>query len=317
MQVLIILSVLLNLAFLVYFLFYRVRKSVEVPAKASVNKHDVARFYNAQNENFLKVYGSVIQAFRTKDISVLLNRQINSMGLSPGMTLLDAGCGVCGPAIYFAQNAKVKIEAISISGVQVEKAKAAIEQVGLTEQVNVKEGDFHELENYYPKNHFDLVYFLESFGHAHDHFKVLDSAWNVLKPGGSLFLKDLFIKKALFKGMADGIASEIKNINTAYHYNVAELNSILDHCRKKGFILASLNLIDIPLEEFENLTISNDFQNLTGINKIDNLREYVFPVDFFELKLIKPNISTQVGNSRYFLQNMYFMQIENWKENDL
>ena len=96
-----------------------------------------------------------------------------------------------------------------------------------------------------------------------------------------------------------------------------DLNVILDYVRKKGFILSSLKTIDIPLEEFENLTISNDFQELTGINKIENLRDYIFPVDFFELKLIKPIIHVGVGNSRYFLQNIYFMQQENWKETDL
>ena len=131
------------------------------------------------------------------------------------------------------------------------------------------------------------------------------------------YTTEIFIKKAIHKGMDLGIAKEIKNINNAYHYNVPDLNTILDYVRKKGYILSSLKTIDIPLEEFENLTISNDFQDLTGINKIENLREYVFPVDFFELKLIKPNIDIHSGNSRYFLQNMYFMQQKNWKETDL
>ncbi len=117
--------------------------------------------------------------------------------------------------------------------------------------------------------------------------------------------------------MEKEIEKEINNINQAYRYNVADLNTILDFVRRKGFILSSLKTIDIPLEEFENLTISNEFQELTGINKIENLRDYVFPVDFFELKLMKPTIDIFSGNSRYFLQNLYFMQVENWKESDL
>lgn len=32
---------------------------------------DVAKFYDEQTDNFLKVYGNVIQAFRTKDVGVL------------------------------------------------------------------------------------------------------------------------------------------------------------------------------------------------------------------------------------------------------
>lgn len=290
---------------------------IEFEKKELPIKKDVAKFYNEQTDNFLKVYGKVIQAFRTKDVSTLLNYQIDAIGLKPEMKVLDAGCGVCGPAIYFAENVGCNIEAITISSIQVEKAKEYIRQTTVNNIVNVKEGDYHVLENHYLENNFDVIYFLESFGHAYNHMKVIDSAWKVLKPGGIIYIKDLFIKKAIYKGMEIGIEKEIESINNAYHYNVPDLNLILDYVRKKGFILSSLKTIDIPLEDFENLTISNDFQELTGINKIENLRDYIFPVDFFELKLIKPIIHVGVGNSRYFLQNIYFMQQENWKETDL
>lgn len=314
-------SLVLNLVFIIMIASLKYSRSalqatkIEMPEQAK--SHDVAKFYNEQTDNFLKVYGNVIQAFRTKNVNTLLDCQIATIGLKPGMKALDAGCGVCGPAVYFAQQAGCHVEAITISGVQVEKAKAHISQSGAGEKVVVREGDYHTLELYYPENSFDAIYFLESFGHAKSHAQVLDSAWKVLKPGGVIYIKDLFIKKAALKGMAPGIEKEIKNINSAYHYNVPDLNQVLDHVRKKGYILSSLKTIDIPLEEFENLTISNDFQELTGINKIENLREYVFPVDFFELKLIKPTIDLASGNSRYFLQNMYFMQIQNWPEKEL
>ncbi len=316
-------SLVLNLVFIIMIASLKYSRSalsaantnIELPVPAK--SHDVAKFYNEQTDNFLKVYGKVIQAFRTKNVDTLLDYQIGTIGLKPGIKALDAGCGVCGPAVYFAQQAGCHIEAITISGVQVEKAKEHISQHGIGEKVSVREGDYHTLETYYPENSFDAIYFLESFGHAKSHEQVLDSAWKVLKPGGVIYIKDLFIKKAALKGMAPGIEKEIRNINSAYHYNVPDLNHTLDHVRKKGYILSSLKTIDIPLEEFENLTISNDFQELTGINKIENLREYVFPVDFFELRLIKPNIDLASGNSRYFLQNMYFMQIQNWPEKDL
>lgn len=303
---------------------YRLRKKenmrstkVEGEKKSTIVEKNVAKFYNEQTDNFLKVYGDVIQAFRTKNISTLLDYQIKTIGLHSGIKALDAGCGVCGPATYFAKNAKCHIEAITISKKQVALAKQKIAENKLLDVVNIREGDYHQLENYYSQNTFDVVYFLESFGHAHNHQQVLHSAWNVLKPGGSIYIKDLFIKKASISDMETEIVREVENINEAYHYNVPDLNDILDIARKKGYIISSLKTIDIPLDEFENLTISNDFQELTGINKIDNLRSYIFPVDFFELKLIKPIIDLATGNSRYFLQNMYLMQIENWKETDL
>lgn len=315
MQSVIIISVLLNIVLLALIVYRGKKKTVN--NIAPLQKQNVGAFYNEQTENFLKVYGKVIQAFRTKNVNTLLDYQVSAIGLKAGMTVLDAGCGVCGPAVYFAGKTGARIEAITISSKQVQMAKENIEKNFVQSHVNVQEGDYHQLENYYAASYFDAIYFLESFGHAHDHLKVLDSAWKVLKPGGLIYIKDLFIKKALYKSMAAGIKKEINNINTAYHYNVPELNTVLDHARSRGYILSSLKTIDIPLEEFENLTISNQFQELTGINKIENLRDYVFPVDFFELTLIKPNIDISAGNSRYFLQNMYFMQVENWKEKDL
>ena len=318
---LILISVFINVVFI--YLFLKWRKLLLAKPKAQKNisteKHSqkVGDFYNAQTNNFLKVYGDVIQAFRTKDVSVLLDHQIEAMQLSANKKVLDAGCGVCGPAIYFAAKTGVSIEAISISGLQVEKSKQNIQKNQLDELIHVQEGDYHTLTKYYEKNAFDLVYFLESFGHASDHLMVLDSVWDVLKPGGMVYIKDLFVKKSNIPLFEQGIHIEVQKINAAYHYNIPELNNILDYVRQKGFILSSLSTIDIPLENFENLSISNEFQVLTGINKIDNLKEYIFPVDFFELKLIKPSFDISSGTNRYFLQNMYYLQIQKWHESNL
>src|ERR1700741_228174 len=201
---------------LIYILFASKASSLHTNIPKDIKK-DVATFYNEQTDNFLRVYGKVIQAFRTKNVETLLDYQINAIGLKAEMNVLDAGCGVCGPAVHFASKANCHIDAITISHKQVELAKQNIADAKLQSKVEVIEGDYHQLENYYPQNNFDAVYFLESFGHAHDHLKVLDSVWKVLKPGGVIYIKDLFIKKAFYKGMEAGIAKEINNINNAYH----------------------------------------------------------------------------------------------------
>lgn len=285
--------------------------------KADHSAREVGDFYNAQTNNFLKVYGEVIQAFRTTDVTKLLDYQIETIGFEEGQRVLDAGCGVGGPARYFAKNAGVQVEAITISEDQVVKAKKYISDEGLEGKVNVTHGDYHQLEKYYESDSFDVVYFLESFGHATNHEQVLNSAWGMLKPGGKLYIKDLFIKEAAIESLKDDIKREVKNINDAYRYNIADLYEVLKFIRKKGYILSSVKTIDLPLEDFENLTISNDFQELTGINKIENLQEYVFPVDFFEITCIKPWNALEYGNSRYFLQNLFYMQMHNRKQEEL
>lgn len=311
-------SLIINICFVLYLLIrslYKKEKTYAAEGRASAT--DVGKFYDEQTPSFLKVYGEVIQAFRTKNVEILLGYQAEAMELKPGMQVLDAGCGVCGPAIYFAKHTGVHVHALTISSVQVEMAKENIRREYVTDYVEVKRGDYHELDQLYPAESMDVIYFLESFGHATDHLKVLDAAWKVLKPGGLLYIKDLFLKVPMNAEMEKGIKKEADNINRAYRYNIPELPPVLHHVRKKGYVLSGLKTIDIPLEEFENLTISNEFQELTGINKIENLRDYVFPVDFFELKCIKPWNNVFTGNSRYFLQNLYLMQVENWEEKDL
>ncbi len=291
-----------------------------VPAVGGQHNHGpahVGRFYDKYNDAFINVYGDVIQAFRTNNVSKLLEYQATIMNLRPGMKLLDAGCGICGPAIYFAKNCDVRIDAVTISSVQAVMGRKKIDEAGLSEKISVYEGDYHFLSKILSEESYDVIYFLESFGHSNNKQKVIESAWHMLKPGGLLYIKDLFVKEGILPSHTSVIEENVAKINKAYHYNVGYLNDVIADIRKKGFILSSLKTIDIPLQDFENLTISNDFQELTGIHRIDNLQAYLFPVDFFELLCIKPWYDITKGNSRYFLQNLYYMQVHNRSANDL
>ena len=317
LTLILIFLLLLSLSFNLYLFSNKKDKTVTKSLKASNTAESVGEFYNQQTDNFLKVYGEVIQAFRTTDINTLLDYQIEAIGFEDGWKVLDAGCGVCGPARYFASKKNISIDAVTISQDQVDKSNLYIDKEHLKEKVKVHLGDYHHLSKQFPQNTYNAVYFLESFGHAHNHLQVIDESWEILKPGGTLYIKDLFIKEGAFEGHQEAIQKEVENINKAYRYNIADLYQVIKHLRKKGFIVSTIKTIDLKLEEFENLTISNDFQELTGINKIENLKEYVFPVDFFEIKCYKPWNDIVFGNSRYFLQNLYYMQIEGKKQEEL
>jgi cyclopropane fatty-acyl-phospholipid synthase-like methyltransferase len=270
---------------------------------------DVGEFYDQYTDKFLQVYGQVIQAFRTHDVNKLLNYQIDIMQLKDGMKVLDAGCGVCGPAIYFAQKTGVEIHAVTISKEQYKMSLENVKKAGLEHKIFVYHGDYHQLNEVVKQQDFDVVYFLESFGHSSSHNRAIDSAWDMLKQGGLLYIKDLFRREPLLPEHASKIEREIKKINEAYRYNIADLYEVLRHIRKQGWIVSKIKTIDLPLGDFENLTISNDFQELTGIAKIENWEDYIFPIDFFELHLIKPQFNLENGLDKYFLQNLMYMQI--------
>ena len=306
-------AVLLILAGL--FVLHRLRRLR--PAGTSGRAEAVGDFYDRHGEAFLQVYGDVIQAFRTNEVSRLLDYQAQAMGLKPGMRLLDAGSGVCGPAAWFATKYSVTVDAVNISEVQTLTAADRIERDGLTGKVNSIRGDYHRLPQLLPESSYDVVYFLESFGHSPDKGAAIRSAWQMLKPGGLLYIKDLFAREAALPGHSRAIRENIARIDKAYHYQVGDVYDVLRHLRRQGFILSSLKTVDIPLEDFENLSISNQFQDLTGINRIDQLQDYLFPVDFFEISCIKPWYDPGKGDNRYFFQNLYHLQVLKTPVNEL
>jgi cyclopropane fatty-acyl-phospholipid synthase-like methyltransferase len=169
--------------------------SQRTPEAATYNEDhalSVRDFYDLQHDKFMRVYGSVIQAFRTKDVNDLLQYQVDSMGLSPGQKVLDAGCGVATPALYFARHAGVRVDGLTISQKQYEAAVNNIAAEGMGDRVTVTRGDYHRLPDYFEPASYDVVCFLESLGHSRDKARILEGCWTMLKPGGLLYIKDLF-----------------------------------------------------------------------------------------------------------------------------
>lgn len=277
----------------------------------------VGNFYNTNHDAFIKVYGEVIQAFRTNDLKGILDYQIEQIGLKPEYKVLDAGCGVCGPARHFAKNTGCSIDAVTVSQVQKDASVQYISEEQLNDKIKVHLQDYHEVDKLFPKENFDKIYFLESFGHSTDKEKLLRAVWKVLKPGGEVYIKDLFRRVSRSWLVQRKIDSEIKKINDAYFYDVADLNKFVDLVRELGYVIVFIKTIDIPLDDFENLSISNEFQELTGIAKIDNWEKYIFPIDFFEVKLYKPEYDIKKGMHRYFLQNIFQIQMNHVNKNEL
>ena len=263
---------------------------------------DVGQFYNETTDKFLAVYGEIIQAFRTKDVDSYLNYTAQNLELKEGMTILDAGCGVCGPASHFAkQFENIRIDACSISSVQIEKAKEKVNSFNLQEKVFPQVLDYHTIHEFYPTNHFDRVYFLESYGHSNDKKSLLHAAWDVLKPEGKVYIKDLFRRESENEWEQQYIDKICGEIDEAYKYHIGSLHETIAILRQKGFILHYVKIPEIKIDEFEHLTISNDFQNLFDIGKIDSWDDYIFPIDFYEILAEKPKVMSLEEKHLYFM----------------
>lgn len=278
------------------------KKHLNANTRSSKHARAVGDFYNLRTNDFIEVYGEVIQAFRTNDIAEWLSYTLHSMGLAAHMNVLDAGCGICGPARFYAQQIQdLQITACSISEVQVEQAKELIAAAGLTERIKVQHLDYHLLSTAFPAASFDLVYFLESFGHSANQAQLLKEVFEVLREGGTLYIKDLFKAQDPDEWKQQRIDELCEDINQAYHYHIPALEVFLEAARKCGFRLEWVRIPQVNIETFEHLKISNDFQELFEVGKIETWSDYVFPIDFYEVKLIKPKSLSPADLHKYFM----------------
>ena len=93
----------------------------------------VARYYDEWHERYMAAFGDTFQSQRTTDIGELFTHIADQAELAPGMRVLDAGCGIAGPALWLARHREVSVAALNISGVQVAEARARVDAAGIGE----------------------------------------------------------------------------------------------------------------------------------------------------------------------------------------
>jgi cyclopropane fatty-acyl-phospholipid synthase-like methyltransferase len=112
-------------------------------------------------------------------------------GVAPGDRILDAGCGVGGPALAIARAMPdVVIDGVTVSEVQAKMARERIAAAKLADRVRVHLADFHRLP--FPDESFDVVLYLEVTGYSPDQAALYRETARVLRPGGTVYVKDLF-----------------------------------------------------------------------------------------------------------------------------
>jgi ubiquinone/menaquinone biosynthesis C-methylase UbiE len=247
-----------------------------------------ARYYDEWTRRYLDTYGDIIQAFRTRKPEQLLRSIIRASGMGYPMRVLDAGCGVCGPAVFFARQARVRVDAITVSEKQVEWALQRVRAEGLQDQIAVRQGDFHRLSSLYPADTFDLVLFLESLGHSPEPGVVLQQVNAVLRKGGGVYIKDFFFKHSRSAAYQAYIAQVVSRVNEHYAYQVLDLEPLLRDARMLGWEIEFIR----PLPFATEIQTRARFENAYGINIYEGIPELPY-AEWLELKFRKvaePNL---------------------------
>ena len=106
------------------------------------------------------------------------------LGLGPGMTAVDLGCGVGGPLIEIARFSGARIVGVNNNRLQLERAAKRSEAAGLGHLADWIECDFMRVDA--PDATFDAAYSIEASCCAPDKAGVYGEVFRLLKPGGCL-----------------------------------------------------------------------------------------------------------------------------------
>ena len=242
-----------------------------------------ANYYNQFQQGYNDVYGDIIQAFRPTDAEDLMKAIVSGAGLYDGLTIVDAGCGIGGPAIWLAQHMSVKITGMTISDVQTEQGRANVSKANQSHAIDIITGDYHEMSKILPEASFDRVLFLESLGHAGEPDIVISEAFSVLKPGGVIYIKDFYYKEPSDPHQADRIKKVIANIDQSYSYNTLNLIDTIKTLRAVGFEIDFIRKFNFK----DDISIRFEFEKKFDIDIFGGEPEFA-PAEWLEIKCVKP-----------------------------
>ncbi|MCA1992793.1 MAG: class I SAM-dependent methyltransferase, partial [Coleofasciculus sp. S288] len=216
----------------------------------------VRSYYDRMNPLILKYVGTTYQTslfvtdaegnpYRSSNLDCAARS-----GIQSGDRILDAGCGVCGPSIDIAQTiSSVRIDGINLSPVQVSTARELVKQAGLSDQIRVHIGDFHELP--FSNESFDVVVFFESIVYSYDLQRLFAEAYRVLCPGGRLYVKGPFVNELPLSKQQQ---QELEESNKIYVCKMVRMSEAIKAILAVGF----QKIISCDLSEIISTKLFND-----------------------------------------------------------
>jgi cyclopropane-fatty-acyl-phospholipid synthase len=112
------------------------------------------------------------------------------LGLEPGMTMLDVGCGWGSLSLHAAEHFGVRVTGVTIAAEQQRFVDRRIRERGLEDRVEIRLQDYREVPE---RGHFDAVGSLEMGEHVGErHYPAyVDVLQRAVKPGGRVLVQQM------------------------------------------------------------------------------------------------------------------------------
>ncbi len=180
-----------------------------------------ARIYDA-------VFGPILHPGRKQIIDALNCR--------PGETILEVGVGTGLSLPLYPGN--VKVTGIDISTEMLEKARARVDEGGLSQVQAVLEMDAEDLR--FPDSNFDKVVAMYVVSVVSDPSRVVEEMRRVCKPGGEIFIVNHFRARNPVIRLLEGLLSPLAKL-VGFHPDLA-LEDLLEKTRLDVVDIRSTNL---------------------------------------------------------------------------
>lgn len=106
--------------------------------------------------------------------------------IQQAQSILDAGCGIGGSALYLCDRFDATVQGITLSPWQVKRATERAGAAGLATRATFQVADV--LSTPFPNQQFDLIWSMESGEHYPDKAQFFKESYRLLQPGGQVVM---------------------------------------------------------------------------------------------------------------------------------